>query len=121
MDKIKKFGVGVGPYRVYAPGKSYPGLAMSRSIGDFSAKKLGVIADPGIAEYYIGNNTKFFVLCSDGVWEFLSNDLVKQVGKQFYLNSNANELCQELVSRSAIEWKIHETSIDDITAVAGFF
>ena len=121
VEKIKKFGEGVGPFRVFARGKSFPGLAMSRSIGDFSAKKLGVIAEPGIIEYYIGNNTKFFVLCSDGVWEFLSNDLVKNVGKQYYLNSNANELCQELISRSVIEWKTHETTIDDITAVAGFF
>ena len=122
VDQIKnKFGMKVGPYRVFARGKDYPGLAMSRSIGDFVGKKLGIIAEPGIVEYYIGNNTKFFVLCSDGVWEFLSNDKVKEVGKQFYLNSNAKEFCQEIVSRSVIEWKTNEISSDDITVVAGFF
>ena len=116
-----EFGEYMGPYRVYAPGKDYPGLAMSRSIGDLFAKKLGVISEPGINEYYIGNNTKFFVLCSDGVWEFLSNDKVRDIGKQFYLNSNASEFCQELISRSLIEWQTHDIIVDDITAVAAFF
>ena len=115
------FGQKIGPYRVYASGKDFPGLAMSRSIGDSIAKKIGVISEPGITEYFIGKNTKFFILCSDGVWEFLSNDNVRDIGKQFYLNSNAKELCQELISRSLIEWKTNDLIIDDITAIAAFF
>ena len=94
---------------------------MSRSIGDLIGKKLGIISEPDITEHSIGNNTKFFVLCSDGVWDFLSNDCVKDVGKQFYLNSNASEFCHELVSRSLIEWQTHDVFVDDITAVAAFF
>ena len=116
-----KFGQDVGPYRVYARGKDYPGIAMSRSIGDYDGKKIGIIAEPDINEYFLGSNTKFFILCSDGVSEFMNNDMIKEVGKQFYLNSNARELCQELISRSIIEWKTHETMVDDITAIAGFF
>ena len=116
-----EFGEYIGPYRVYAPGKDYPGLAMSRSIGDLIGKKLGITSEPGITEYFIGNNTKFFVLCSDGVWEFLNNDKVRDIGKQFYLNSNASEFCQELVSRSLIEWQTYDVFVDDITAVAAFF
>jgi serine/threonine protein phosphatase PrpC len=122
VDQLKnKFGMRIGPYRVFARGKDYPGLAMSRSLGDFIGKKLGIIAEPGVVEYYIGSNTKFFVLGSDGVWEFLSNDKVKEVGKQFYLNSNAKEFCQEIVSRSVIEWRTNEICSDDITVLAGFF
>ena len=116
-----KFGQFVGPYRVYVRGKDYPGIAMSRSIGDYDGKKIGIIAEPDVNEYYIGSNTKFFILCSDGVSEFINNDMIKDIGKQFYLNSNARELCQELISRSIIEWKTHETMVDDITAIAGFF
>ena len=116
-----KYGQEVGPYRVYFRGKDYPGIAMSRSIGDYDGKKIGIIAEPDINEYYIGSNTKFFILCSDGVSEFMNSDMIKEVGKQFYLNSNARELCQELISRSIIEWKTHETMVDDITAIAGFF
>ena len=115
------FGMMVGPYRVFAPGKDYPGLAMSRSIGDLDGKNLGLIAEPGIMEYNINSNTKFIILCSDGVWEFLTNENVKNIGKQFYLNSNASELCQELITRSVIEWEKNDNTVDDITCIAIFF
>ncbi len=122
VDKLKdSFGLGMGPFRVFAPGKDYPGLAMSRSIGDLVGKKYGIIADPGIREYNLTNNTKFIILCSDGVWEFLSNETVRETGRQFYLHSNASELCQELISRSVIEWQTQDSIIDDITAVVVFF
>ena len=56
--RIKKFGGVVepfydengevyGPLRVWAVPQSHPGLAMSRSIGDLVAKKVGVIWNPG--------------------------------------------------------------------------
>lgn len=38
----KKFG----PHRVWKRGENYPGLAMSRSLGDFAAREIGVINDP---------------------------------------------------------------------------
>jgi integrin-linked kinase-associated serine/threonine phosphatase 2C len=43
-----EIGEGVGPYRVWKRGEGYPGLAMSRSIGDLNGKKIGVIPNPGI-------------------------------------------------------------------------
>ena len=61
------FGVKMGPLRIYSPGKDYPGLAMSRSIGDLEGKKYGVIAEPGIIEFNVSKSTKYIVLCSDGV------------------------------------------------------
>ncbi len=36
-----------GPYRVWLKHENYPGLAMSRSIGDFVAEGVGVIPLPG--------------------------------------------------------------------------
>ncbi len=41
------FGMNLGPYRVWLKTENYPGLAMSRSIGDFVATTVGVISDPG--------------------------------------------------------------------------
>ena len=74
VDKLTdQFGCKVGPYRVYKNGLTYPGLAMSRSLGDFQAKDCGVITNPEIIEYNVNHNSKYMVICSDGVWEFLSN------------------------------------------------
>jgi serine/threonine protein phosphatase PrpC len=40
-------GTPVGPKRVWLADAPYPGLAMSRSIGDGVAKSVGVISEPG--------------------------------------------------------------------------
>jgi serine/threonine protein phosphatase PrpC len=46
-------GIRMGPLRIFTPGKDYPGLAMSRSIGDLEGKKYGIIAEPGIIEFNV--------------------------------------------------------------------
>ena len=37
----------LGPYRLWLKNENYPGLAMSRSIGDFCAHSVGGISEPG--------------------------------------------------------------------------
>ena len=43
-------GVYYGPERVWKKGCNTPGLAMSRSIGDTEAHKIGVISEPDLKE-----------------------------------------------------------------------
>ena len=122
VEQLKdSMGERAGPFRVFKPGKDYPGLAMSRSIGDAIAKKMGVIAKPGIIEHNLNGGIKFIVLGSDGIWEFLSNEDVRDIGKVFYLNCEANDLCEELYSSSLIKWKCNDSTVDDITIIAIYF
>jgi serine/threonine protein phosphatase PrpC len=65
----------VGPARVYSKDDDGPGLAMSRSLGDTVAEKLGVIPIPDIKICKrLPEKDRALVLCSDGVTEFLTND-----------------------------------------------
>ena len=122
VEQLKdEFGQGVGPFRVWIRGKDYPGLAMSRSLGDLNGKTIGVIPDPGIMEYNINKSTKYIVACSDGVWEFLNNETVLNIGKKFYIENDASSFCHELISKSIIEWEKNDKIVDDITAVVAFF
>ena len=122
VEKLKnEFGEGVGPYRVWKKGTNYPGLAMSRSIGDFKGKEIGVIPDPGILEYDLNKSTKYIIACSDGVWEFLNNEAVMNMGKKYYLENDAVEFSHQLVDRAYKEWEKNDKIVDDITAVIAFF
>jgi serine/threonine protein phosphatase PrpC len=47
VDKFCENGIKSGPYRVWLKHENFPGLAMSRSVGDFVAESVGVICDPG--------------------------------------------------------------------------
>ena len=122
VDQIKNYrGIGTGPMRVFSPGKNSPGLAMSRSIGDTIAKKLGVIAEPDIIEYELNEKSKFVIMCSDGIWEFLNNEQVKNLGRKFYINNDSSGLCEELYSNALIEWQCNDSIVDDITVISIFF
>lgn len=47
VHPIKDNGRYVGPHRVWTQSGEYPGLSMSRSLGDFVAKSVGCSAEPG--------------------------------------------------------------------------
>ena len=54
---IDEFGIEDGPFRVWNNSKQeYPGLAVSRSIGDIKASKLGVLAEPEFNLKTLKNN-----------------------------------------------------------------
>ena len=116
-----QFGEGVGPFRVWAKGQNYPGLAMSRSIGDLKGKSIGVISEPGILEYDINETTKFIVIASDGVWEFMKNENVIEIGKNFYIDNDTSNICHKIVDTSASIWQSRDVVMDDITVVVMFF
>ena len=122
VEQMKdELGEGCGPYRVWVKGKDYPGLAMSRSIGDLKGKEVGVIPNPGILEYDLNNSTRFVIACSDGVFEFINNRTVMELGKKYFLKNDVSAYCHELVSQALIEWETNDNIVDDITAVVAFF
>jgi serine/threonine protein phosphatase PrpC len=54
----------------------YPGTAFTRSVGDSTAEKIGVISVPEVSMVRLTPNHLFFVVASDGVFEFLSSQTV---------------------------------------------
>ena len=111
----------ITPFRVFAKGEDYPGLAMSRSIGDMDAKKVGVIPNPQFVEYTIDYYSKYLLICSDGIWEFMSNEEAMKISNKFYLRNDPNGLCHELYQSSVKLWDNRDILIDDITIVVAFF
>ena len=119
-QSFNNYGQKEGIYKVWIKGENYPGLALSRSIGDIKAKKYGVIAEPGITEYDLCQSTKYITICSKGVWKFLSNENVKNLGKKNYLENNSSEFCHKIIDYSVFLWKQNENFIDDITVIVVF-
>ena len=110
-----------GPFRVWVKGEEYPGIAISRSIGDLEAKKVGVIPNPQIIEYTLNSKSKYMIICSDGIWEYLKNEEVMKVANEFYLKSDPLGLCRKLTNQSTELWLKDDVVVDDITCVVVFF
>ena len=119
-ERIKRSGgeirqiSGDTPYRVFVPGQSYPGLSMSRAIGDTMSSPLGVICEPEVKVIDIQPNDVFILLCSDGIWEFITSqeavDIVYKAG------NSPTKACNKLLALAWMRWKQKFISIvDDIT------
>ncbi|KAK9813441.1 hypothetical protein WJX73_009292 [Symbiochloris irregularis] len=89
-------GKPVGPKRMYLPQQNVPGLALTRAIGDFVAADIGLSAEPDIIEYQVRRQDRYLVICSDGLFEFMSNK--KIIGKIHKLAA-AGLAPQEIASR----------------------
>ena len=113
----------IGPYRVWLKKEDVPGLAMSRSFGDFIAKSVGVINEPevfeiGIAEYKV----KAVIIASDGLWEFVSNDTIADIVVPFIVNKDCNGATKKLVDEAFKAWtKDGGVVCDDITIIVVMF
>ena len=109
-------------HRVYVKGFRFPGLAMSRALGDLIGyHKAGISATPEINTYSLrGDET--LLLCSDGVWEFLSSqeavDLVMEELTDTTMNRQM-EAAEKLCKTSWDKWIEEENGavVDDITAI----
>lgn len=114
-------GKKIGPCRIFKKGLNYPGLEISRSLGDFQAKECGVLSLPEINEYTINHNAKYLVICSKGVWEFLSNENVRDLGNIFYAKKDISGFCCKLVEEAVQKWEEHDIIRSDITIVCVYF
>ena len=110
-----------GPFRVWAGKNNYPGLAMSRCIGDLKGKTCGLISEPEILEYTLDENSKYMIICSDGVWEFSNNEDIMSIGIEYYLKNNIAEFIEKIIKVSEFWWEKEDIIRDDITAVVVYF
>ena len=122
VDKyINEDGEKIGLYRVYKPGSKYPGLSISRSLGDFIAKDCGIIPDPQIKILKINHNSRYLLICSDGIWKMLNNEQVRDLGNKFYSKKEIGPFCMNLVQSAVSKWEQLDIIRDDITVVSVFF
>ena len=121
VEKFYEDGEYVGPYRVWYRTEGYPGLAMSRSLGDFVSKKVGCIYTPDIIEHTIDKNSLFLIIASDGIWEFLSNQDVCKMIKPYYMLKDTESASRVIIQEAAKQWKKECSSQDDISCIVVFF
>jgi serine/threonine protein phosphatase PrpC len=106
------------PHRVFMKGSQLPGLAMSRSLGDLLASKIGVSHIPDVETYNISSDSQVLVICSDGVWEFLDNEKVLSEIKK-YPKEKIQLACENLAKLAWAQWvEVEHDVVDDITVIA---
>mmetsp|Transcript_82988 Transcript_82988/g.130902 ORF Transcript_82988/g.130902 Transcript_82988/m.130902 type:complete len:388 (+) Transcript_82988:107-1270(+) len=115
------------PERVFLKDQNYPGLSMTRSIGDTVGVEVGVISKPDICMREMSKGGRldeewrFLLVCSDGVWEFISEqDAVNMVAS--YPPPDCQKGADALASEAWNRWIKEEVNVvDDITVIVYWF
>jgi len=110
---------GYANHRIYAQDAQYPGLNMSRCLGDLVAHQLcGVTFEPEVVERALDPEDSVLLLCSDGVWEFVTEaEAVEIVGG--FPPEEAATGAERLARESWDRWIKEEGGavVDDITVL----
>ncbi|KAL2341205.1 hypothetical protein Fmac_009145 [Flemingia macrophylla] len=105
---------GDDPPRLWVQHEMFPGAAFTRSVGDKLAETIGVIAIPEVSTVRLTPNHLFFVVASDGVFEFLSSQTVVEMAASY---SDPRDACAAIAGESYKLWLEHEGRTDDITII----
>ncbi|KAF5736894.1 Phosphatase 2C family protein isoform 3 [Tripterygium wilfordii] len=105
---------GGDPPRLWVQNGMYPGTAFTRSIGDSTAEKIGVIAVPEVSTVKLTPNHLFFIVASDGVFEFLSSQAVVDMAARY---TDPRDACAAIAGESYKLWLENENRTDDITII----
>ncbi|KAI3859030.1 hypothetical protein MKW92_033701 [Papaver armeniacum] len=105
---------GGDPPRLWVQDGMYPGTAFTRSLGDSFAEKIGVIAVPEVKVVQLTPDHLFFVIASDGVFEFLSSQAVTDMVMKY---ADTWDACASITGESYKLWLEHENRTDDITII----
>jgi serine/threonine protein phosphatase PrpC len=110
---------GYANHRIYAKNARYPGLNMSRCLGDLLGHQdAGVSCEPEVSTIDIGKDDHILFLCSDGVWEFIQAQEAADIVKEFP-PQKAMQAAEKLAKEAWDRWIREEGGavVDDITAV----
>ena len=112
----------IGPLRVYMKDKEMPGLAMTRSFGDYFGSTAGIISEPEVTEYIFKEEDRFIIIASDGLFEFIESEKVVEIVGEYYKKNDIVGCCEYLYKESCKKWlDEEEDTIDDITIILVFF
>ena len=105
---------GGDPPRVWAKEGEYPGTAFTRSFGDQMAEELGVTAEPEVLVKEITSNDQYVIIASDGVFEFLTNQMVADI---ISTTADPIDACRAVVEYAYDLWLQYDVRADDITII----
>ena len=113
-------GIFEGPDRVYVKNKTYPGLCLTRSIGDILGEEVGIISEPDIIIKNIDSTCKYIILASDGLWDMVKPYDASRIVNPYFKKGDPEGACNALLKRANKNWEKDGSDRDDITIIIIF-
>lgn len=113
------------PHEIFAPGEDWPGIPLTRCMGNLIGHALGVTSHPESVDRGLASGTpvKFLVIATDGVWDVLQESEVLKIVNESK-QENALYGVKHVIQRARDEWMKRKSSrgfVDDITMCVIWF
>ncbi|CAK0840023.1 unnamed protein product [Prorocentrum cordatum] len=104
--------------RLFVKGKGYPGLLMTRTLGDLSVKGCGITNMPEVVEWTAEEGV-FLLIASDGLWELIPTaEIAQELFSSLANGMSRQSAVEKLVLRAKEIWMREvDGYCDDITAL----
>jgi len=120
--RVKRAGAELRPdsnqkLHIYAPDEEWPGLPITRCLGNLLGQHLGVVATADIMERSVENESIFAVMATDGIWEVMEEQEIVQMlaeTKQQNMQYGLDNIFEIARRRWATKPEAHGT-VDDMT------
>ena len=96
-------------------------ITISRSLGDYISKKIGVICEPDITVNFIDTSFKLGILGSDGLWDVLSEKDIIKISFELFKNGEIEKISEEIVKECVFRWGEIGLERDDISVIVVLF
>ena len=94
------------------------GFPLSRVLGCFTWENAGVTANPEVIEANLNKeNAKVIVMGTNGLWKYLTKEMVGEIAMRYYDEGNAFAASKDLEETARNKWRKYSKEIDDITVI----
>ena len=102
--------------RVYIKARNYPGVGVSRSIGDFTAHRIGLSAEPDVGIKTFTKNNEYLIIASRALWNVMTPKEVFSY-LQMYRHICLGQLSRQLANKVRDLYLLTNDSFPDITII----
>lgn len=107
------------PDEIYFKGEDWPGIPLTRCIGNFLAQTVGVTCEAEVATVSLNGTPKYLILASDGILDMLSEkSIFNTLGR--HDKDNLHFAVEEVLThhKKACQHLLHGGALDDATIIA---
>lgn len=106
-----------GPFRLFKGSLPYPGITVTRSLGDVAAQRIGVICEPSVTSFTLDESIKYIILATDGLWDGISIEECASIISATAIQERDASKCAAVLLQKGLEGLATRKIDDNLTHI----
>ena len=106
-----------GNDKIYVRARMYPGLQITRSLGDVLAHNIGVTSEPTVFIDDIKSEDKFITVATDGIWRNLGPQEIGDIVSETFIEGSQGATCEIINQKMKDVCLETNKDLEDVTMI----